>query len=77
MLTDIRLGLGYAAVVIAAATFSLDYKLGWDKTKDFTLWAVIVYFILNSTLTLWIWAAEKGKIYSGSRGDELVCFASL
>ena len=77
MLTDIRLGLGYAAVVIAAATFYLDYKFGWEKTKDYTLWAVVVYFALNSALTLWIWAVEKGKIYSGSSGDVLVCHASI
>ncbi|MCJ1334104.1 hypothetical protein MMC10_010811 [Thelotrema lepadinum] len=76
VLTDIRLGLGYAAVVIAAATFYLDYKFGWEKTKDYTLWAVVVYFALNSALTLWIWAVEKGKIYSGSSGDVLITIAS-
>jgi signal peptidase complex subunit 2 len=74
-LTDVRLGLGYTAIVIAAAVFYLDYKLGWDKTKDLTFWAVIVYFALNSALTLWIWGVEKGKIYTGSRDHALVSYS--
>ena len=67
MLTDIRLGLGYTAVVISAITFYFDYKLGWEKTKDYTFWAVILYFILNSALTLWIWGVERGVIFNGRR----------
>ena len=64
-LTDVRLALGYSAVVVAAITFYFDYKLGWDKTKDQTYWAVITYFILNGALTVWIWGIEKGKIFTG------------
>lgn len=72
-LTDVRLALGYSAVIIAAATFALDYKLGWDKTKELTLWAVVIYFVLNSALTYWIWAVEKGKIFTGVKAGALVC----
>ena len=54
-LTDVRLALGYASVLIAGLTFYFDFKLGWDKTKYWTLWAVVVYFLLNGALTLWIW----------------------
>lgn len=50
---------------IAAATFYFDYKLGWEKTKEGTLWAVVIYFILNGALTLWIWGVEKGCVYVG------------
>ena len=64
--------LGYTAVLIAAATFYFDYKLGWDETKLYTFWAVLLYFFLNSTLTIWIWGVEKGKIYNGSKDDVLV-----
>ena len=71
-LTDVRLGLGYTAVAIAAITFYFDYKLGWDKTKSYTLWAVVVYFILNSTLTYWIWGIEKGKVFVGESNGSLV-----
>ena len=71
-LTDVRLSIGYAAVSIAGVTFYLDYKLGWDKTKDLTLWAVIAYFLLNGALTYWIWGIEKGKVFSGEREGTLV-----
>ncbi|MCJ1265200.1 hypothetical protein MMC22_005075 [Lobaria immixta] len=75
-LTDVRLALGYTAVVIAAITFGLDYKLGWDKTKGLTLWAVIAYFILNGALTYWIWGIEKGKIFTGENDHALLTIAS-
>ena len=64
-LTDVRLALGYSAVIIAATTFYADYKLGWDKTKYWTFWAVLVYFTLNGALTFWIWGVEKGKVFTG------------
>ncbi|KAI4219129.1 MAG: hypothetical protein LQ349_008447, partial [Xanthoria aureola] len=70
-LADVRLALGYSAVVIAGATFYADYKLGWDATKFWTLWAVVVYFILNGALTYWIWGVEKGKIFTGEINDTL------
>ena len=41
--------------------------MGWATTKTPTLYAVIIYFILNSALTIWIWGIEKGKIYVGSK----------
>jgi len=71
-LTDVRLALGYTAVVIAAVTFYFDYRLGWDKTKGWTLWAVLAYFILNSGLTYWIWAVEKGKVFVGEKNGAQV-----
>lgn len=64
-LTDVRLTLGYSAVIIAAITFYADYKLGWDKTKYWTFWAVLAYFSLNGALTFWIWGMEKGKVFAG------------
>ncbi|KAL8842725.1 MAG: hypothetical protein Q9170_000381 [Blastenia crenularia] len=63
-LADVRLGLGYSAVVIAAVTFYADYKLGWDATKVWTMWAVIAYFILNGALTYWIWVVEKAAPFT-------------
>ena len=70
MLTDVRLGLGYGAVAIAAVTFYYDYRQGWDQTKYFTFFAVIAYFILNGLLTLWIWGVERGKVYTGEYPGE-------
>ncbi|MCJ1315378.1 hypothetical protein MMC15_000697 [Xylographa vitiligo] len=65
-LTDVRLVLGYSAVIIAAITFAFDYKRGWNETKGYTYWAVVAYFLLNGALTFWIWFAEKGKIFQGA-----------
>ena len=63
--TNVRLALGYCAVTIAAITFCADYKLGWDLTKAWTLWAVSIYFVLNGVLTIWIWAVERGNVFTG------------
>lgn len=71
-LTDVRLALGYAAVVIAGLTFYFDFKLGWDQTKYWTLWAVVVYFLLNGALTLWIWNVEKGTVFVGNYNHTMV-----
>ncbi|KAK0510816.1 hypothetical protein JMJ35_006368 [Cladonia borealis] len=65
LLTDVRLALGYTAVIIAGATFYADWKLGWDATKYWTFWAVLVYFMLNGVLTVWIWGVEKGTVFRG------------
>ena len=72
-LTDVRLALGYTAVTIAGVLFYADWKLGWNATKDATLWAVITYFTLNSALTIWMWVVERGKVYTGERNGTLVC----
>lgn len=69
---DVRLGLGYSAVAISGVTFYADYKLGWDATKSWTLWAVIAYFILNGALTYWIWGIEKGTVFTGQINNSLV-----
>jgi signal peptidase complex subunit 2 len=66
-LTDIRLAIGFTACAIAGATFYYDYTLGWEKTKQYTLYTVIAYFILNSLLTWWIWWIEGTKVYIGER----------
>ncbi|KAI5817064.1 signal peptidase complex subunit 2 [Pyronema omphalodes] len=71
-LTDVRLTLGFSACAIAAATFYYDFTLGWAKTKDATLYAVVAYFVLNTLLTVWIWAVEGGTVYVGRKGAEKI-----
>lgn len=65
-LTDVRLGLGYAAFFVAAACFLWDYQYGFDSTKYYSAAAVVVYTILNSALTLWMWLKEGAIIYVGT-----------
>lgn len=73
-LTDVRLGLGYSAFLVAAACFLWDYKLGFESTKYYTAGAVAVYSLLNTALTLWIWLKEKGIVYVGTAPKgETVC----
>jgi len=69
---DIRLAMGYAAVVIAAATFAADYKLGWEATKTWTAVAVAAYTLLNSGFTYWMWAVEKGLVFEGVKNGSKV-----
>ncbi|KAI9731960.1 MAG: hypothetical protein M1834_004411 [Cirrosporium novae-zelandiae] len=71
-LTDIRLALGYTAVTIAAITFYYDYKLGFEATKHYTFYTVIVYFILNTLLTAWIYFIEKGTVFVGTKGGNKI-----
>ncbi|KAK7744861.1 hypothetical protein SLS53_003094 [Cytospora paraplurivora] len=65
-LTDVRLGLGYTAFLVAAACFGWDYKFGFEDTKYYTAAAVAVYALLNTALTLWIWLKEKNIVYVGT-----------
>ncbi|KAH8885107.1 microsomal signal peptidase 25 kDa subunit [Thozetella sp. PMI_491] len=65
-LTDVRLGLGYTAFIIAGLCFLWDWKLGFQSTKYYTAAAVAVYSLLNGALTLWIWLVEKGTVYVGT-----------
>ena len=54
-------------MIIAGVLFYFDWTLGWDKTKAYTLPAVVIYFILNTAFTYWIWFVEKGAIFVGER----------
>ncbi|KAF1940245.1 hypothetical protein EJ02DRAFT_456188 [Clathrospora elynae] len=63
--TDVRLVLGYSAVIIAGALFYFDWKYGWEASKPYTLSAVVAYFILNGAFSYWLWFVEKGVVYEG------------
>jgi ABC-type nickel/cobalt efflux system permease component RcnA len=74
---DFRLAVGYTAVVIAAATFVADYKLGWEATKTGTAVAVAAYAILNAVYTYWMWSVEKGLVFEGSKDGKQVSAISV
>lgn len=63
--TDVRLVLGYVAVIIAGALFYFDWKFGWEASKPYTAPAVAAYFILNGAFSYWLWFVEKGVVYEG------------
>lgn len=64
-LTDVKLALGYVAVIIAGITFAYDYKLGFEKTRYYTIGTVLVYFLLNGIFTYWTYFVEKDTIFMG------------
>jgi hypothetical protein len=63
--TDVRLALGYSAVLIAGALFYFDWKFGWEASKPYTAAAVVAYFVLNGAFSYWLWFVEKGVVYEG------------
>jgi hypothetical protein len=63
--TDVRLVLGYSAVIIAGALFYFDWKFGWEASKPYTFPAVAAYFLLNGAFSYWLWFVEKGVVYEG------------
>jgi len=75
--TDFKLVVGYLAVIIAAATFAADYKLGWEATKNWTAVAVAAYSILNGIFTYFLWFVENGLVFEGSRDGEQVSAIAL
>ncbi|KAK5007997.1 hypothetical protein LTR28_004578 [Elasticomyces elasticus] len=65
--SNIRLAIGYAAVLISAATFYFDWTLGFEKTKYWTGAAVAVYFALNGAFTWWYLLGDEGLVFEGTR----------
>ena len=69
LLSDIRLGLGYTAVIACAAAAYYEYKVGFQEAKGISMLAVGLYFLLNTALYLWGWLIEKDTVYIGRKGD--------
>lgn len=74
---DLRLIVGYLAVIIAAGTFAADYKLGWEATKNWTAVAVALYAALNGVFTYILYYVEAGLVFEGAKEDKKVCKISL
>ncbi|KAI9756166.1 MAG: hypothetical protein M4579_003979 [Chaenotheca gracillima] len=70
LLSNIRLALQSSMVAIAGVAFYLDYTKDWSETKDFTLWAVVAYFLLSAVVTGLVWLVENGMVFQGTFGDE-------
>ncbi|PGH33611.1 hypothetical protein GX50_03600 [[Emmonsia] crescens] len=76
--SNVRLILGYVAVTISGALFYVDRQLGWKISQEWTIAAVVVYFVLNFAFTVWIWLVEAGQVFEGSRegGEKLQIYSS-
>ena len=76
--TDVKLAVGYTSVLISAACFAFDYKLGFAETKYWTAAAVAIYFILNGIYTYWLMYVEKDVVFTGSwNGRQLVVSTNI
>src|ERR1700733_5326557 len=71
-LSDIRLAMGYTAVIACAAAAYYEYKVGFQEAKSWNILAVVTYFTLNSALYLWGWFIEGETVYVGRKGDVTV-----
>lgn len=71
-IVDVKLALGYSAVIISAITFVADYKLGWEATKHWTAVAVVAYFLLNGAFTWWMFTVERGLVFEGGKNGKKV-----
>jgi hypothetical protein len=72
MLSDIRLALGYSAVIACAAAAAYEYKVGFKQAKGWSIMAIGTYFILNAALYVWGWLFEGDIVYVGRKGDTTV-----
>src|SRR5277367_2648188 len=71
-LTDIRLILGYTAVLAVAAAAYYEYKVGFQQAKSWSMLSVGTYFLLNTGLYIWTTYIESNTIYVGRKGDTWV-----
>ncbi|KAK9371140.1 microsomal signal peptidase 25 kDa subunit [Lipomyces kononenkoae] len=75
-LIDVRLMLGFASVIVAAAAAGYDYYVGFEKAKPFTAIGVSLYFVLNLAFTAWIMYVEKGTFYQGHKDGKKISVSS-
>ncbi|KAE9396699.1 hypothetical protein BT96DRAFT_921962 [Gymnopus androsaceus JB14] len=65
--TDVRLGLGWASVFIAAGTALYGYKIEFEKSKPVVWVGVIIYIFLTLVQSLYAYLVEGDIVYVGKR----------
>ncbi|KXN91572.1 Signal peptidase complex subunit 2 [Leucoagaricus sp. SymC.cos] len=65
--TDVRLGLGWLSVFVAAGTALYGYKIDFEKSKPVVWFGVILYFALTSIQTLYAYFVEGDTVFVGRR----------
>ena len=68
-LSDVRLALGYTAVVAVAIAAYYEYRVGFQSAKGWSTLSVGAYFVLNAALYCWTTFVERDIIYIGNKGD--------
>ncbi|KAF8221000.1 hypothetical protein L208DRAFT_1415809 [Tricholoma matsutake] len=65
--TDVRLGLGWLSVFVAAGTALYGYKIEFEKSKPVVWAGLIVYIVLTSLQTLYAYFIEDNIVFVGKR----------
>ncbi|KAK4056350.1 hypothetical protein OIO90_002493 [Microbotryomycetes sp. JL221] len=64
---DVRLGLGWSAVAVAAATAYYSFVTEFHDSKRWTAVGVACYAVLSTVLTLYVMFVEQDVIFDGKR----------
>ncbi|KZV93029.1 hypothetical protein EXIGLDRAFT_749364 [Exidia glandulosa HHB12029] len=67
MHTDVRLLLGWGAVIVAALTGLYGWKMEFEKAKPVVTAGVVLYMILSSAQTLYAYFIEQNIVFEGKR----------
>lgn len=65
--TDVRLGLGWASVFVAAGTALYGYKVDFEQSKPVVWVGLLLYMLLTTIQTLYAYFVEGDTVYSGKR----------
>jgi len=65
--TDVRLGLGWSSVFVAAGTAFYGYKVDFEQSKPVVWVGVILYFVLTTIQTLYAYFIEGDTVFMGKR----------
>ncbi|KAG8871526.1 hypothetical protein FRB97_008605 [Tulasnella sp. 331] len=67
MHTDVRLALGYTAVLIAAATGFYSWKISFEESKMGVMAGVSLYMLLSAGQMLYAYFVEGNTVFVGKR----------
>ncbi|GJE85234.1 microsomal signal peptidase 25 kDa subunit-domain-containing protein [Phanerochaete sordida] len=65
--TDVRLGLGWASVLVAGLTGLYGYKIEFEKSKPVVWAGLILYILLTSLQALYAYFVEGDIVFVGKR----------
>ncbi|PVF93868.1 hypothetical protein CPB86DRAFT_741615 [Serendipita vermifera] len=65
--TDVKLVLGWSAVIVAGLTAAYGYKVEFEKSKPVVWAGVILYIVLTGAQTLYTYFIEGDTIFIGKR----------
>jgi len=65
--TDVRLGLGYTAVLVAAATGFYSWKISFGESRLGVIAGVVAYMLLSGAQMLYAYFIEGDTVFVGKR----------